>query len=292
VAEIEAVSGIHPSAELGEGPLWDPVRSVLWWVDILAGDVYCYDPTGDFDRIWHTGRMVSAMATRADGSLLISWQDGIGSFEPATGRIDLLVAIEQNIPTNRFNDGKVDPAGRFWAGTMNLDGAHGAGTLYRLDSDLRCTPIVNDVSISNGLGWSLDGSIMYYVDTATRRIDAFDFDLDDGTVGKRRSFVRIPESAGAPDGIAVDAEGHLWVALFGGWSVQRYAPDGTLSGQVDLPVSNVTSCTFGGEGLADLFITTATSGLKENDLREQPLAGSVFRARPGVAGQPSTNFGG
>lgn len=292
MVEIEAVSGIHPTAELGEGPLWDSVRSVLWWVDILERNIYCYDPVSHFDRIWHTGRMVSAMATRADGSLLISWQDGVGSFDPETGVIDLLVAVEEAIPTNRFNDGKVDPAGRFWGGTMDLDGASEAGALYRIGTDLRCTPIVDGVSISNGLGWSLDGRLMYYVDTPTRRIDVFDFDPANGTAENRRSFARIPESEGRPDGITVDSEGHVWVALFGGWSVHRYDPDGRHSGGVDLPVSNVTSCAFGGDGLADLFITTARSGLDENELKDQPLAGAVFRARPGVMGQLSTNFGG
>jgi sugar lactone lactonase YvrE len=292
VVDIEAVSGIHSAAELGEGPLWDPVRSVVWWVDILGGDIYCYDPATQSDRVWHTGRMVSAMATRADGSLLIAWQDGLGSFDPASGGIDLLLGVEENTPTNRFNDGKVDPAGRFWAGTMELDGAHGEGTLYRVDPDLRCTPMIEHVSISNGLGWSLDERLMYYVDTPTRRIDVFDFDPESGTVENRRGFVRIPESDGTPDGLTVDADGHVWVALFGGWSVHRYAPDGTLSGRIDLPVSNITSCTFGGEGLADLFITTATSGLTEKDLKEQPFAGALFRVRPGVVGRPTNNFGG
>ena len=290
--EIAAVSGINAGVQLGEGPLWDPARSVLWWVDVLVGGIHRYDPASGSGRLWHAGQTVSSLATTTSRSLLVSLHSGFGSFDPETGRTDLLVPVEQDLPSNRLNDGNVDAAGRFWAGTMEFDGARGAGTLYRLDPDLSCTAIVGHVSISNGIDWSLDGRLMYYVDTPTQRVDVFDFDLASGTVDNRRTFVTIPRADGTPDGITVDEEGHVWVALFGGWSVHRYAQDGTMSGRVDLPVSNVTSCAFGGEKLADLYITTATLGLTEDERERQHLAGALFRAHPGVSGRPPHTFGG
>jgi sugar lactone lactonase YvrE len=292
MVDIESVSRGVGVVELGEGPWWDSGRSVLWWLDVLGGDVYRYDAAVPCTTHWSTGDVISCVATRVDGSLLVGLRSGFGSFDPATGHVELLVAVEQDVVTNRFNDGNVDPAGRFWAGTMDLDGAAGAGTLYRLEPDLSCTPMLAGVSISNGIDWSPDGSKMYYVDTATQRVDVFDFDLDDGTIDKRRCLVELPRSAGTPDGLTVDAEGHLWVALFGGWAVRRYAPDGRQSGSVDVPVANVTSCAFGGDDLEDLFITTATVGLTDDDRRVQRRAGEVFRARPGVPGRAPTSFGG
>jgi sugar lactone lactonase YvrE len=290
--DVEPVSSGIGQVRLGEGPWWDCDRSVLWWVDVLGGVLYCYDPAARSTESWSTGALVSCVATRVDGSLLVGMQDGFGTFHPSTGHLERLVAVEENLVTNRFNDGNVDPAGRFWAGTMDRDGSPGAGTLYRLDPDLSCRPMVEGVSISNGIDWSPDSRHMYYVDTLTGRIDVFDFDLDDGTIRNRRCLVEVPRSSGTPDGLTVDAEGHIWVALFGGSSVRRYDPNGSLSGRVALPVSNVTSCAFGGTELADLFGTSATEGLDESEYLSQPGAGDVFRVRQNFRGRPATSFGG
>jgi sugar lactone lactonase YvrE len=224
--------------------------------------------------------------------LLAALEDGVGRFDPATGAIESLMPVEAHIPGNRFNDGAVDSAGRLWAGTMERHGAPGSGTVYRIDAELRCMPVITEVSISNGIDWSLDGRSMYYVDTPTRRVDVFDFEPGNGTIGNRRTFVEVTGTPGRPDGLTVDAEGHVWVAIFGGWSVLRYAPDGSPAGRVDLPVSNITSCAFGGKDLGQLFITTATDGLTAEERDRQPLAGALFSASPGVHGRPANVFGG
>lgn len=291
MVEATPVAGVDAGVELGESPLWDPVRSVLWWVDITAGDIHTYDPASGSERHWRTGRIVAAVARADDGRLLVALQDGIGSFDASTGAIELLVPVEQDIPGNRFNDGAVDSAGRFWVGTMEHDGAPDAGTVYRLDPALRCTPVIGQVSISNGIDWSLDDRLMYYVDTPTGCVDVFDFDPEAGTIANRRTFVKVTETAGRPDGIALDADGHVWVAVCGGWSVRRYAPDGSLSGSVEVPVANVTSCAFGEPGLDALFITTSTDGMTPDQRAAQPLAGALFSARPGVRGRLANVFG-
>jgi sugar lactone lactonase YvrE len=291
MAQATAVAGVDAGVVLGESPIWDPVRAVVWWVDIAAGDIHSYEPATGSELHWQTGRTVSAVARARDGLLLVALDEGFGSFDPATGAIELLVPVEQHLPDNRFNDGEVDPTGRFWAGTMQRDGAPGAGTVYRLDRDLRCTPMITPVSISNGIDWSLDGRLMYHVDTPTGRVDVLDFEAEAGTIANRRTFVSL-EAPGRPDGITLDAEGHLWVAACDGWSVRRYSAEGSLSGLVELPVAKVTSCAFGGPDLDQLYITTATDGLSQAELEAQPLAGALFATSPGVRGRLANVFGG
>src|SRR5918999_4891566 len=188
--------------------------------------------------------------------------------------------IEADISSNRMNDGKCDPAGRFWAGTMAMDGARGRGALYRLDADRSVARMLGAVSVSNGLAWSADSSTMYYIDTPTGSVDAFEFDADAGAISGRRPFVKIDGGDGMPDGMTIDSEGGLWVALWGGGAVHRYDAGGRLDGIVEVPASLTTSCTFGGSDLGDLYITTASTGLGEAELRDQPLAGSLFCCRP------------
>jgi sugar lactone lactonase YvrE len=185
-----------------------------------------------------------------------------------------------------MNDGKCDSTGRFWAGTMALDVRPGAGSLYRLGPKRDVERMVTGVTISNGLGWSLDDRLMYYIDTPHRRVDVFDFDSPAGAIANRRPFVTI-EGPGWPDGMAVDAEGGLWIAIWGGGKVLHYLSDGTLAGGVEVPVSQVSSCGFGGPELRDLYITTAWQNLSPERRAAEPLAGGLFRHRPGVAGQPT-----
>jgi sugar lactone lactonase YvrE len=278
--------------ELGEGPLWDAGQQCLWWVDILGGDLFRYDTQSGNTDTWHVGGAPACLARRTDRSMLIAFEDGVGSFDPTTGKVELLVPVEQGKATSRLNDGTVDPAGRFWVGSMQIDGQPESGTLYRLDSDLKLTATIAGVSISNGIDWSPDARTMYYIDTLTQRIDVFDFDLDSGDITNRRPLVDVPRSAGTPDGLTVDAEGDLWVAMFGGSSIHRYAPDGRLRERVELPVSNITSCAFGGPALGDLFITSATSGLTDEARRAQPDAGAVFRVRVSAQGRTPNAFRG
>ena len=292
IDSVKAELLVGARASLGEGPVWDDREGCLWWVDILGETVHRTDPmTGD-DEVLPIGRMPGAVGLRASGGLIAAVRDGFGALDPATARFEILVAVDADDPSMRMNDGKVDPAGRFWAGTTDIDHRPGLGTLYRLDPDLRVSPMLRDVTISNGLDWSLDGRTMYFIDTPTRRVDAFAFDLQSGAIADRRPAVAIREGAGRPDGMTLDADGYLWVALWGGWGIERYAPDGQLEMRVEVPAEQTSSCTFGGPDLDLLFITTARKGFPAGGRPEQPEAGGLFVCRPGPRGRPAFRFGG
>ena len=279
---------VQADAELAEGPIWDSRTNRLAWVDILARRIHLTDVgRGDTEAI-EVPLHVGAVAPREGGGFVAALQDGfwvVGDGPPR--RIN---QVAEARPGLRFNDGKCDPAGRFWAGTMAYDQARGAAALYRLDANGQATRVLDGVTISNGLAWSLDGRTMYYIDTPTQRIDAFSFSAN-GEISDRRPVVRIPSDAGAPDGMTIDAEGGLWVALWGGGAVHRYL-DGQLERVIRLPVSQPTSCTFGGDGLDELYVTSAWDGLSPAERRAQPLAGAIFRLRPGVRGTPAAVFAG
>jgi sugar lactone lactonase YvrE len=197
------------------------------------------------------------------------------------------------VPGNQFNDGKCDPAGRFWAGTVDFTDFERLGNLYRLDPDLSVHRMLEGVQISNGIAWTLDGTEMYYIDSRLHRVDAFDCDLETGEIENRRVAFHIPEEMGLPDGMTIDGEGMLWIALFKGSRVSRWDPfESRLLQTVDLPVSNVTSCAFDGENLDQLYITTARRWLNAEQLEKQPLAGGLFRAYVGVTGVPAFEFAG
>jgi sugar lactone lactonase YvrE len=203
------------------------------------------------------------------------------------------VVADTGIPTStmRMNDGKCDSAGRFWAGTMSTDGHPGLASLFRLDPDYTLTEVVRGVSISNGLGWNPDDTLMYFIDSPTHRVEVFDFDLAAGALSARRTLVTIDRAVGEPDGLSVDTEGFLWVAIWGGSAVHRYAPDGSLDRVVHLPASHITSCCFGGHRLDELYITSARDELSPEQLKHEPLAGAVFRCEVGVEGLPTKPFG-
>jgi sugar lactone lactonase YvrE len=191
-----------------------------------------------------------------------------------------------------MNDGKCDERGRFWAGTMACDARPGRGALYRLDPAYSVSCVLRGLSIPNGVDWSSDGRTMYFADSGERRIDCFDWDAETGTIAGRRPFVGFGRDEGVPDGLTVDAEGYLWVAMWGGWCVRRYAPDGQLARVVEVPVARVSSCAFGGPDLRDLYITTASGGLDAAERERQPDAGGVFRLRTDVSGRPPNSFAG
>jgi sugar lactone lactonase YvrE len=287
VEQVELV--LDARAELAEGPCWLADRERLLWVDIVTGRVHLLDPATGADRFVEVGQPVGAAVPADDGRLVLAVRDGFAMLDLDSGRVDALLDVERELTGNRMNDGKCDSAGRFWAGTMALDLRPGAGSLYRLGPGGAVERVVQDVTISNGLGWSLDDRRMYYIDTPTRRVDVFDFDPAAGTIGNRRPFAAI-QGAGSPDGLAVDAEGGLWVAVWGGGRVEHYLPDGALAGSVRLPVSEVSSCCFGGPELRDLYITTAWQSLPAERRAAEPLAGGLFRCRPGVAGRPTRAY--
>jgi sugar lactone lactonase YvrE len=276
--------------ELGEGPLWDDQRQRLLFVDIMQGHVHEFDPVTGAHRTVAFPWSVGAVALCADGGWLLAAADGFYRADPNTGATSLVAAVEAALPGNRMNDGYVDSRGRFWAGTMGMTTigmkkVRNAGTLYRLDSDTSVHAMVTEVSTSNGIDWSLDNRTAYYIDTPTGRVDQFDFDLDAGTVSNRRPFAEIAPDDGSPDGLIVDAEGFVWVCLWRGSAVRRYAPDGRLDMVIAIPAAQTTKCAFGGPDLDELFITSAWIGLTDQERAAQPLAGGLFRCRPGVKGR-------
>ena len=275
---------------LGEGPVWDARIDRLAWVDIMAGRLHLTAPDGDTRTIQLPGP-VGCLVPRASGGWVAALADGFWAVAE-DGATERLVDVQSDRPDLRFNDGKCDPAGRFWAGTMALDHRAGAGRLYRLDPDLSVHAMVDDVAISNGIDWSLDGRTMYYVDTPTHRIDRFDFEPETGAISNRRPFVTIDRADGGPDGLTVDVEGAVWLALWDGGRVRRYRADGSIDRDIRLPVSEVTCPTFGGPDLDELYITSAWESLSPDQHAAEPLAGGLFRARPGVRGRPPTPFAG
>ena len=283
---------IDPKAELGEGPVWDASARCLWFVDILRGRVHRFEPNSNNLTTLDVGRMVGALSPTEAGDLVLAVHDGFARFDPANGRLSMIADVEADRPDQRMNDGKCDAAGRFWAGTMALDERDGAGALYRLDPSGEVHTMLRHVSISNGLDWSDDGRLMYFVDSPTQSIDVFDFDLASGTIANRRTWLRIGPVHGMPDGLTLDAEGYVWVSLWGGGGVRRYAPDGRLDAVVQLPTMYPTSCTFGGADLGDLYITTASIRLSDSERADQPQAGGLFRCRPAVGGRPPHRFKG
>jgi sugar lactone lactonase YvrE len=273
-----------PEAFHAEGPVWAESWGGLRWVDMLAGDVLALGEDGAVQRR-HVGDIAAALRPRAGaGGAVIALERGF-ALEAPDGELTRLPTLWDD-PGVRFNDGGCDPEGRFFCGSMAYDGHPGSGTLYRLDPDGGVEVVIEEVTISNGIDWSPDGRTAYYADTATGAVSAFD---DGRRLAGRRTFAAIAADDGAPDGLTVDAEGGVWVALYGGGAVRRYAPTGELDAVVELPVTNVTACTFGGAGLDRLFITTTRENVPDG---EQPAAGSVFSCAPGVRGLAVRAFAG
>ena len=291
----EAELVLDAKAELGEGALWDSKQSRLLWIDILEGTVHTYDPASGRDEHVPVGQMVGTVVPRAAGGLMLAVQHGFAAFDPRTNDLQILCDPESHLPHTRFNDGKCDPAGRFWAGTMPLGKDEGKplGSLYRLDADHSVHKMFDGVGCSNGIVWTADRSTMYYVDTFTSRIDAFDYDPTTGDITNRRTAIRTSRAQGYPDGMTIDAEGNLWVAFWSGHCVRCLDPgSGTVLHTIEVPALQVTSCAFGGPDLEDLFITTARTGLDPDALGRQPQAGGLFCARPGARGVAAFEYAG
>jgi sugar lactone lactonase YvrE len=273
----------------GEGVVWDAARAELLFVDIPIGRIWRVDTATRDASSFDVPGMVGAVHPTVDGrSLVIADSDGIALC--VDGAITRLASPLAEYPDVRMNDANVDPAGRYFAGSMALDERVGAATLYRLDLDGSLRSVVEGATISNGIDWSPDGRSCYYIDSPLRRVDVFDFDVETGAMSNRRRFVDVATLPGVPDGLSVDASGGVWVAFFGGARVCRFTPDGSLDVTVALPVSNVTSCCFGGADLRELYISTSTLGLSAEELSAQPAAGALFRAEPGFVGKPGTPF--
>ncbi len=272
---------------LGEGPCWDERTGVLWWVNIPDGKLHRYNPVTRDEQTYSFDHFVTVVVPGSEGKVIISFPHAIAAFDPESGALETLIdGIEGDQPDNRFNDGKCDSSGRLWIGTMSMKGTPAQGKLYCVEPDLTFREAVGDVGCSNGIAWSLDGKIMYYIDSPTRQVAAFDFDSASGELTGRRVVVQFgDEDAGVPDGMTIDDEGMLWVAQWGGAQVSRWDPStGSKIGMVSVPALQVTSAMFAGPNRDELYITSARTGMSEQDLAQYPLSGGLFRVRPGVSG--------
>ncbi|MEM7539154.1 MAG: SMP-30/gluconolactonase/LRE family protein [Chloroflexota bacterium] len=279
--------------DLGEGPIWDAKNQVLYWVNIMENEVHVYNPVDNSDRVINVGQHVGTVVARESGGLMLALHHGFASLDLDTEEVSVITDPEPDIPGNRFNDGKCDPRGRFWAGTMPIDEGGATGSLYVLDTDLGYRKMVEGVQISNGIVWSPDETQMYFIDTPLGTVDAFDFDADTGEIENRRPVITLPEGQGFPDGMTGDVEGMLWVAHWGGSRITRWNPNtGEHLATVHVPAAQVTACAFSGPNLDQLYITCARRGLSEEALAETPHAGSLFVAEVGVQGVEAFEFAG
>jgi sugar lactone lactonase YvrE len=290
--EVQTVLDL--TCRLGEGPVWDARNQRILWLDILAGDIHQYHPETGRHRRFNAGEMIGAIALRERGGLVAAMQSGFAFVDPEGETVERIGHPEALVPGNRFNDGKCDPAGRFWAGTMSMHDEPAAGALYTLFPDGEVRRRIGGVSISNGLAWSADERTFYYIDTPTFQVMAYDYDASSSEIENPRPAIRVPREYGDPDGMTIDTEGMLWIAHWDGCQITRWDPaTGTLLSRIELPVARVTSCTFGGPGMRDLYITSARTGLSEEQLASQPLAGSLFVVKDcGFRGPEPEEFAG
>lgn len=273
--------------------MWSVREQALYWTDNLGGRMHRLEPASGSAESFLLGQNVMAIGLRKSGGLVLALAKQLAFYEPG-GELDLLMGVEQDRPRNRFNDGKVDRHGRYWAGTMNdIDWDKPSGSLYRLDPDSGLSELQSGVACANGLGWSPDERTFYFVESFRHAIFAYDFDPDAGALSGRRAFATVDGSSGTfPDGLTVDAEGGVWNVEHGAGRVLRYAPDGRITHEVEVPLPQPTSCMFGGRELDVLYITTSRQNMSPEQLGRYPLSGSVFAVRPGLTGMPEPCFAG
>ncbi len=274
-------------ATLGEGPMWDARAQTLYWLDILNKRIYA-----NADVIAELDEFIGCLTLRQRGGLVFTKRLSFWTLELDSASSTFLAAPADEPANNRFNDGKCDPRGRFLAGTMDMNEKDPTGSLYSFDGK-SITKLLSNVTISNGLTWSTDGKTFYYIDTPTREVKAFDYDLDSGAIANSRVVVTVPEPLGWPDGMTSDSQGNLWIAMWGGAQITKWNPNtGQLLEQIPVPVIQPSSCVFGGKNLNELFITSARKGLDDAALKQYPLSGGVFRVETNVEGLPMFEFAG
>jgi sugar lactone lactonase YvrE len=286
MGDIPVDVALHIRAQHAEGPLWDAETARLWWVDITGERVHCFDPQSSRDISWRTSGQPGGVVLTAAGEPVVASPDGLATLDRVTGRMDLRVPVEQDRPENRANDIKVDSRGRAWAGTMAFDKRPRGAALYRIEG-CQVTRVVDGLTIANGPAFDEDKGHLYLADTGISIVDVFDLDPETGAISGRRRLLDFSDAQVWPDGMTVDDEGMLWIALGRAGAVHRYRPDGTLDGVVEIPTTNPTSVTFGGPDGADLYIVTSWFDLDEGSRPAQLLAGAIFRCRPGATGRPS-----
>jgi sugar lactone lactonase YvrE len=281
---------------LGEGICWDETDGMLYWIDLLDNKMFSFDLDANIIKILDVGQNTGCIAVREQGGLIAGLQHGIYYVDMKTGKMDLASSPEADKPGNRFNDGECDCMGRFFAGTMSKALGSGAGdttprgSLYRMDPDGHIEKVLEDVTISNGIGYSPDNTVMYYIDSPTQCVDAFDYDKETGAIRNRRAVVEVPKELGMPDGMTVDAEGMLWVGMWGGGAVVRFNPaTGKALEKIELPAPFISTMVFGGKDMDEMFVNTAKMN---TDLNQYPDAGGVFRIKMDVRGQYTYKFKG
>jgi D-xylonolactonase len=291
LSKLAAACVVAGGDVLGEGPVWVAEERALYWVDIKGLKLHRFDPLTEEKASWRTPFRIGSIAPRATGGFVGGSEHGLVLIDPSMTRFDIIADPEPHLPGNRFNDGALDPVGRFWAGTMDDAEEQASGALYRLDANLRWSRQDDGYQVTNGPAFSPDGRFLYHTDSAARAIYRFHLGAD-GTLGGKTRFARFGQADGHPDGMTVDREGYLWIAFWDGWCVRRLSPDGVPVALLALPVQRPTSCTFGGAKLDQLFVTSATVGLDDAALAAQPLAGGLFMVEPGVSGVAVPPFAG
>ncbi|PFZ04736.1 SMP-30/gluconolaconase/LRE domain protein [Bacillus pseudomycoides] len=280
---------IDAKATLGEGPSWDSKKHLLYWVDILEKKVHIYDRINGKNKSISLGQMVGSVVPRKSGGMVLALENGFYFLNPVTEEMEAIYDPESHLEENRFNDGKCDPCGRFWAGTTDSIGINGKGALYCLNTSLHIKKKLEEVSTSNGLAWSPDHMYMYFIDTPTRKVVRFDYDVHTGHIENPQDVIVIPKEEGLPDGMTIDEEGMLWIAHWGGSKVSRWNPkSGKQLLSIPIPALYVTSCTFGGSNLNELYITTARMNNTNPEI--YPNAGGVFRMKTNIKGCPTYQF--
>ncbi len=280
-------------ATLGEGPVWDEQGEKLYWVDILSGALFQYDPSAETNTIYEVGKHIGCLALREKGGLVMGLQSGFAFFDPETENITKITDPESHLPDNRFNDGKCDPSGRFWAGTLSYNEEQGAGSLYCLDEELNVDVKLQNLTIPNGLTWNKNRTRFFFIDTPTRKVLGYDYDDGSGEISDPAVIKEFDKKEGYPDGMTIDREDGLWVALYDGGKVIRIDPaNGETLYEVYLPVPQVTSCTFGGPDFNELYITTGRENMSTREIQRVPLSGSLFKAILPFKGRPASRFGG
>lgn len=281
---------VDMKAALGEGPCWDDQNKLLYWVDIQGMKIHIHNPQDNSNKFIQLKQQIGAIVLRENGGAVVALQNGLYFLDLQTEELTLITDPEEHLPNNRFNDGKCDPAGRFWIGTM---GSAQSASLYTLYPDLELQHKESNVTISNGLAWSPDQTKMYYIDTPTKQIVSYDYDISSGSISNKQVAITIPDTDGHPDGMTIDAEGNLWIAHWGGFQVSCWNPvTAEKLDSIPIPAPQVTSCTFTGDALDTLYITTARVGLDEEALAQSPQAGGLFKVKLNVKGTPSYRFKG
>ena len=276
---------LDAKATLGEGPAWDSKTNTLYWVDILEKRIY-----SDTRILAELDDLVGCLAPCKNGHLILGTRLGFADLNPDTGQLTNLASLAE-VPTNRINDGKCDPAGRFLAGTMDMNEKDPNGALYSFDGK-QTTRLLDGITVSNGLAWSVDHKIFYYIDTPTRVVKAFDYEIASGQIANPRTVIQVPESLGWPDGMTSDSDGNLWIAMWGGAQVTQWNPGtGKLLEQIPLPALQTSSCVFGGKDMNELYVTSARKGMSEENLKKYPLSGGLFRVNTNVVGMQTFEFG-